>query len=140
MKTQIIIACILLFANSMYIFAQDSMGQPKLWTGSIMKLDKVKSRWGNTAFSEEKFKNGSSNTRAGMTASLIENKKRYIGLTRKQILERLGRGDGYYFSELYPAYIIYSAKDRSESSWQILFLIDSGQKITDIVVHKNCCD
>lgn len=52
----------------------------------------------------------------------------------------LGDHDGYYFSDMFPAYMIHRGKTREEKSWQIVFLLDRKQRVSEVVVHKNCCD
>jgi hypothetical protein len=51
----------------------------------------------------------------------------------------LGEFSGHYISGLYPTYLIQEAKTHAEEAWQIVFLVDAGGTIRDIVIHKNCC-
>jgi hypothetical protein len=110
------------------------------WRGELMPEKKVCTRWGNSSFDEKKFKAGTDTDRANMTCDLLKNKSRFLGLDRAEIRSQLGTHTGHYFSEMYPAYMIETATDRSQDSWQIVFFIDKDEKISDVAVHKNCCD
>ena len=97
---------------------------------------------GRTTLDTEKFKaaNEDESIRAKMTCSLLKNQRKYIGKDIKEIRKIFGSPDGYYFSDMFLAYMIETAKTRQQDSWQIVFLIDRKRKISKIVVHKNCCD
>lgn len=107
--------------------------------GETISSKETEKRWGKSDFSVEKFKNGSVESRASMAASLLQHKNNFLGLDRSEIRARLGDYSGYYISGMYPTYLIQDAKNRNEEAWQLVFLIDNKGKITDIVVHKNCC-
>jgi hypothetical protein len=57
-----------------------------------------------------------------------------------EIRELLGTADGYYFSDVFPAYMIHRSQDPKGDSWQIVFLLTNDRRVDDVVVHKNCCD
>ena len=75
-----------------------------------------------------------------MACDLLKNQKQYIGKSISEIREIFGPYSGYYFSDMFPTYFIEIARTRQEDSWQIVFLIDRKEKISEIIVHKNCCD
>jgi hypothetical protein len=110
------------------------------WRGELMPQSQVAKRWGTDAFDETRFKNAKAPERAKMAAELLANQKLYIGIDRADIRKRLGGFDGHYFSDMFPTYMIERAKDRDQDSWQIVFLLDREERISEIVVHKNCCD
>ena len=107
-----------------------------------MSIKKVCKRWGEKPFDLRKFKGASDNesVRAQMACSLLKQQKNFIGKYRWKIREMFGDYDGHYFSDMFPTYMIEIAKKRGEKSWQIVFLIDRKEKISEIIVHKNCCD
>ena len=111
-----------------------------LWRGEIMPLKKVCSKWGESQFEISKFKSGSETIRAQMACSLIKNEKLFFGKDRSEIRSSLGTYDGFYFTDMFPAYMIQSGKSHEEDSWQIVFFLDNKEKIKEIAVHKNCCD
>lgn len=104
-----------------------------------MSLSKVCSRWGIEDFEIKKFKNGSKNERAKMACSLLKQSKNFVGIDRGDVRKEFGDPDGFYFSGIYPAYMIETARNDREDSWQIGFILDRHEKVSDIVVHKNCC-
>ena len=59
-----------------------------------------------------------------MTCSLLKNQKQYIGKDTLKIKKSFGNYTGHYFSEMYPAYIIETAKTKEQDTWQIVFFID----------------
>jgi hypothetical protein len=109
------------------------------WRGEVMSVSKVEKKWGSSPFDADKFRTGSMDVKAKMAASLIKGKK-YIGKSVLDIRSELGDPDGYYFSDVYPAYIIEEGQTRDQDTWQIVFLLDKSRRITDVIVHKNCCD
>ena len=129
----------LLIAFSFFTFIANVVLANHFWRGELMTTSEVKSRWGATEFDSNKFKVGKPETRAKMAFGLIQSKK-YIGKTRAQVIGDLGPADGYYFSELIPAYIIQNEKKKGDEVWQIIFLLDKERHVTEVAVHKNCCD
>lgn len=116
-------------------------GVRMFWRGETLADSKVCERWGDTPFDAKKFKDSESEQiRAKMACSLLKNQKTFIGKDRSDIRKELGDFDGFYFSDMFPAYMIHSATTRTEDSWQIVFLIDRKEAVSKVVVHKNCCD
>ena len=118
-------------------------GAAKLYLRPVayMSLKKVCKRWGDQPLDEAKFKSAGEDrsVRAKMTCSLLKNQQRYIGLDSLEIRKRLGDYTGYFFSESFPAYVINRAEEKDRNVWQILFFVDGEHKVSEIVVHKNCC-
>lgn len=77
------------------------------------------------------------NARAKMTADLLKKQNLFKGQTVREIKNALGNPDGFYFTDIYPAYLIDMTTD---DSWQIVFLLDKEHKVSELIVHKNCCD
>ena len=107
--------------------------------GETISESEVEKKWGLEEFSAEKFKSAAIEQRAKMAASLLKNKKNFIGQDRSEIRKTLGNYSGYYISGMYPTYLIQDKTDNSNEAWQLVFLIDAKGKITDIISHKNCC-
>ncbi len=110
-----------------------------------MPIDQVCERWGSTPFDANAFAQGDEDTRASMACDLIKNNQsQFVGKPFAEIRDTLGSYDGYYMSKIFPAYIIKSSATREEAiadgTWQLLFRIGGDQKISEIVVHRNCCD
>lgn len=110
------------------------------WRGETMATKNVCKNWGEAPFQVDRFRLEDEVVRAKMACSLLKNQKLFIGKDRAQIRNELGDHDGFYFSDMFPAYMIQSAKSKGEDSWQLVFLIDRKEKVSEIIVHKNCCD
>ena len=113
---------------------------PLLSSGYLGVKD-VCRRWGEQPLDIAAFRAAEEDeaTRAAMACSLLETKDDYIGMHRLEVRPLFGNPTGYYITEFFPTYIIETAKTMSEDSWQIVFLIDRNGKVSDIIVHKNCC-
>lgn len=111
------------------------------WYGDLMSEKKVCERWGEQELDIKEFKlaEEDSAVRAKMTCSLIKNKKKFIGKNIGEIRKLFGSYNGHYFIDLSPAYLIEMASKKGQDSWQIVFLIDRHEKISDIFIHRNCC-
>ncbi len=109
--------------------------------GEFMSLKEVCQRYGTKPLNVAEFKRAEEDRsiRAKMACSLLKNQKKYIGLDSSEIRNILGNYSGYYFNESFPTYLINHAEKKGQDVWQILFLIDKEQKISKVVVHKNCC-
>ena len=110
------------------------------WRGEFLPTEKVCDKWGKMAFDGEKFKSASESDRAKMACDLIKNQKKFLNKDRAEIRKLLGDYDGFYFSDMFPSYMIETAKADGQDSWQIVFLLNKKEAVKDIVVHKNCCD
>lgn len=121
-----------IFSIAVWLYAE------RPWLGKTMTAHQVKQRWGSSAFDEVKFKTADPQQRARMAYSLMTS-SRLRGLDSIEIRERLGDFGGYFLSESYPTYLIQIAEEKSEESWQIVFLINRARKTKEVIVHKNCC-
>lgn len=109
------------------------------WSGTTMSTSDVKKKWGTLQFEEKKFQKGDSALRAQMTYSILQNSKQYLGKSVVDIRKALGPHDGFYYKDVFPAYLIHIGKNKKEETWQIVFELDSKRNVIDIFVHKNCC-
>lgn len=110
------------------------------WFGKTIGATDAEKRWGNREFVLEEFKSGGVSIRGKMTASLIRNKKNWIGKSRSEIRAFFGPHDGFYFTDTIPAYIVDGGEDNSKETWQVVFLSDKNYKVEDLIIHKNCCN
>ena len=110
------------------------------WRGETLKKQQVCSKWGEVNFNAKKFREGDEKVRAKMACSLLKNQKQFMGKDRYDIRKELGDHDGFYFTDMFPAYMIHTAKKIGEDSWQIVFLLNRDEKVSEIIVHKNCCE
>lgn len=131
-----IVMVLLLSLPFMYIKAKH------FWRGETMSLRKVCKTWGVLPLDIAQFKQAEEDEtiRAKMACSLLQNQQNYIGKTPREIRELFGDYTGYYFNDTIPTYVIKIAEKKGQDTWQIVFLIDLQGKISQIIVHKNCCD
>ena len=126
----------LVFLPIMYVKAKH------FWRGETMNQKKVCEKWGQTPLDIAKFKvsEDQESVRASMACALLKNQKHYIGKDIREIQQLFGSYSGHYFIDMSPAYIIGPTHIEDPNTWQIVFLIDRHEKISQIIVHKNCCD
>jgi hypothetical protein len=110
------------------------------WRGTVLPMEKVSEKWGTQPFDIGQFKSGKEQDRAKMAYSLLKQQKKFVGEDSADIRKQFGDFDGFYFRDTFPTYMIQSRTKESESAWQIVFLLDNKFKVTEIIVHKNCCD
>lgn len=134
-KTIIVLFSLLVIGFSLFVIA----GQP-IWRGETISAKQTEEKWGKQPLNVGAFRSGSMKDRAQMASALLAQKEKYKGKFVTEIREVFGSPDGFYFSDVFPAYMIQRAKNHKEDSWQIVFLLDNERKVKDIVVHKNCCD
>ncbi len=122
------------------LFSMSTQAALPLWRGTTLPLREIEKRWGKIESTAHQFKTGDPKTRASMAASLLKRQKEFKGKPVQSIRELLGPNDGFYFTDVYPAYFIQVGRNHSEETWQIVFLLDRERHVDEIVVHKNCCD
>lgn len=108
--------------------------------GETLAPNEVLNKWGNQEFDFDEFRNGDELARSRMAYQVLSNKEAFAGMFVTDVREKLGTPTGYYFSDTFPAYLIQRAETRKEEAWQIVFLLNQERKVTDVIVHKNCCD
>ncbi len=98
-------------------------------------------RWGDRPLDVEAFRSteDDASVRAAAACSLLRNQADYVGMHGSEIGRLFGEFTGYYHTEIQPTYLIERAKTKTGDTWQIVFLIDHDRRVTEIVVHKNCC-
>ena len=109
------------------------------WRGELKSIEDVCSTWGTLKFESEKFKSGKESLRAQMSCDLLRSQKKFFGKDVTEIRKELGGHNGFYFTDLVPAYLTSSGKTKKEDTWQLVFLLDNKYAVSEIVVHKNCC-
>ncbi len=106
----------------------------------FLSSKRASEKWGNVSFDVKKWKAGDEKIRAAMAANLIEGKK-IIGKSIALAQDELGHPDGYFFSELIPAYRIENRKaGERKDSWQVVLIAGkNGKTVEEIKIHKSCC-
>jgi hypothetical protein len=108
-------------------------------SGRFLSVNDARKKWGDTEFNTQKFKDGDSNVRASMAASLVSSKV-LVGASLVSVIEKLGPSTGYYFSDMIPAYAIGDLRHGRTETWQIIFIPDRESKVVnEIKIHKKCC-
>src|SRR5205823_1673275 len=106
------------------------------WT--YMNVSDASKRWGNKTFSPESFMKGSIEERAAEAADLVK-KQTLVGKTADEVVQMLGPTSGYFWSDHFPTYFVEEGWSKKKDSWQLIFLLNSDDKVTEIKIHKNCC-
>jgi len=122
------------------LFCATAFAFNSFWPGKSLNPEAVREKWGNEKFEAKRFHDGGAKVRATMTYDLLMKQKEFIGKTAAEIRSLLGNFSGFYFSDAYPTYLIDKGKQKGDDVWQIVFLIDKSRHVTEIIVHKNCCD
>lgn len=106
------------------------------WYNNRLFLWEASFIWQKEAFSETKFKNGSTDDRARMVVDLIR-RKIFIGVDSDQIQARLGKETGdYYHSD---SNSTYRLTDRGNADWILTFVSGDDGKIQKVFIRKSCC-
>ena len=74
-----------------------------------------------------------------MASDLIEGKS-LVGKTSTEVKKLLGPTSGYFWSHRVPTYFIEEGWKSNQDSWQLVFLIDESEHVTEVRIHKNCCE
>jgi hypothetical protein len=131
------LAIVLLFTFSCCLLA---LGGTKAYLDhwSYMKPEDAAKRWGKKTFSADVFKKGPIEERAAQAADLV---KRQVlkDKTANEIVDMLGPTSGYFWSDHFPTYFIEEGWTKKKDSWQLVFLLNADDKVTEIRIHKNCC-
>jgi hypothetical protein len=120
--------------------AVTALGVDHFWKGDLMSETRVAQKWGKSPLDIKVFKSANEGQRAKMAFSLLNQQKEFKGKHVSEIREIFGNPDGFYFSDVFPAYLIQTASTNKEESWQIVFMLNTERRVEKIIVHKNCCD
>jgi hypothetical protein len=105
----------------------------------FMDLQKANQVFGSNKVDLKKFISGDFRERGGQAAAICRDKS-FIGKSVAEIRNILGKSDGYFWTDHIPAYIIGNGNLKDGSRWQIVFLINEDKKISEVKIHKNCCN
>lgn len=108
-----------------------------IYRGTFLNEKDTRAKFGNLTFTIPKWKKADVPTRAKMAASLLKNKKLFIGKKYHEIWDQLGQSDSYYHSDMLPAYtILENAPEGKSERWHVVFLLNKDNKILDVRVHR----
>ena len=112
-----------------------------LASSNYLSISEVCQHWGERPLEISAFRAAKEDetARAAMVCSLINDQNAYVGMRRSEIESLFGNFTGYHYTELHPTYLIQIAKTKGQDSWQVVFIIDHEGKVSEVVVHKNCC-
>ena len=105
----------------------------------FMSIEDAQKRWGQSVFTKETFKNGTTKARAVMAVDLIRSGK-YIGAPVGQVKSDLGEYTGYYWNHNIPAYLVEEGiipkgeLKMHGDTWQIVLLPDKNGNIKEIKI------
>ncbi len=107
------------------------------WHGKTLSQFEVAKKWGKSKLDLGTFSKSDEKIRATMAYSILVNQKEFIGKSVTEIRNKFGQPDGFYFKDIFPAYLIQIAKSKNEEAWQIVFLLNQDRNVTGVIVHKN---
>lgn len=122
--------------SALMLFSIISLAK-SFWRGETLTAIQVEKKWSKQELNVSLFKNGDYGVRAQMAAALLKQQSQFYGLNLSEVREKFGMPDGFYFTDIYPAYIIQM---KPKDVWQIVFLLDKKNLVNEIIVHKNCCE
>lgn len=99
-----------------------------LWEASLL--------WRQEAFSELKFKDGTTDERARMVVDLIKSKK-FVGEDLDKLTDQLGSKNGDYYN--YDTNITYRLTEENNADWILTFIPGDNGKIERVFIRKSCC-
>ena len=135
MKRIIFIGFLSIFVVASVLFAVNY--KELFHRGKFLDVGEVGNKWGKAQFTKKKWQNASTEERGKMAASLLKQKKKYIGLFNYEITEKLGSSTSHYVSDLIPAYLIEYTGVKGDEVWELVFLIDKHNKVWDVRVHRH---
>lgn len=124
----------------LFFFSLSAFAVQHFWRGETISASEAEKRWGSAPFDAEKFKSGNDKARASMAGAMLKNEKIFKGKDVAEIRAMLGGTSGFYFSDIYPTYLIQTGQTNREETWQIVFLLNNDRKVAALIIHKNCCD
>ncbi len=106
-----------------------------------LSVSEVCRRWGERPLDIAEFRAAEEDesVRAAMACSLLKNQDDFFGMHHLEVSPLFGNFSGYYYTELYPTYLIEVAETTNQDTWQIVFLLGRDRTVSEVVVHKNCC-
>jgi hypothetical protein len=116
------------------ILADPSAKAQLKWFGKTMSISVAEATFGKDKFNPGRFKSCDPICRSKMAASLVKNKTDWLGKPLLEIEGQLGPYDGFYFSDMVPAYLLTRAANKSEDTWQIVFLPDNADYVKEIII------
>jgi len=135
------LALSLLFAAAALPSLSATWGFLSFLNSDYLSVDEVCQRWGERPLDILAFRSAEEDepARAAMVCSLLRNQGDYLGMDLREIGQLFGDSRGYFINERHPSYLIEIAKTEKDNSWQIVFMTSLDGKVTEVVVHKNCC-
>lgn len=110
---------------------------------TFMDVKAAKAKWGYQKLDKNKFKNSGyegDSIKAKMAAYIIE-KQIYKGSEIALVYKELGTANGYFISDLSPAYVLQRPTEEKNEGWQLVFIpTEDNKKVKNVRVIKTCCE
>jgi len=132
-KKALILATIL-FSDLSQVFAGTKTNE------IFLSYEQAKKKWGEESLNFELFKQAPMSKRGKYAAAILRNQKQWQGKSKREIVEALGKTSGHYWSERFPTFILETGLGALQlNTWQLVFFVDSSEKVTAVKVQLNCC-
>ena len=123
----------LMFLASQYCLADTFLG------AEFLSYKEARKKWGEMAFSGEKFKSALEKEKAPMAVNALKINA-YVGKDMLQVRKDLGSPDSYFFSDTIFAYSILPFPGENKETWHLIFIPNEKlEKVKEIKIHKKCC-
>lgn len=110
---------------------------------TFMDVKTAKAKWGNEKLDKNKFKDSGysgDSIKAKMAAYIIE-KQIYKGSEIVLVYKELGTANGYFISDLSPAYVLQRPTEEKNEGWQLVFIpTEDSKKVKEVRIVKTCCE
>ena len=103
----------------------------------------AKKNWGFEKLDKKKFRESGykgDSVKAAMAFYILKNQS-YKGKPISLVFKELGRANGYFISDLSPAYVLQRPTKEKNEGWQLVFIpTKDGKIVKEIKIFKSCCD
>lgn len=109
----------------------------------FMDVKAAQAKWGQEKLDKNKFKNSGYNgdsIKAKMAAHIV-GKQIYKGSEIALVYKELGTTNGYFISDLSPAYVLQRPTEEKSEGWQLVFIpTEDSKKVKEVRILKTCCE
>ncbi len=103
----------------------------------------AKKNWGSEPLNQKEFRESGFKgdlVKAKMAYTIVKNQL-YKDKPISLVFKELGRANGYFMSDLSPAYVLQRPTKEKNEGWQLAFIpTKDGKRVKEVRIFKSCCD